>query len=83
MGKEKDVSKKVLMPSTTRRCTDLPTKPHFSPNAPTTLVIGNKATALLSSLVSRMSTNTEIELLDDGSDKHGRPIYLRIFPMMI
>jgi len=35
MGKDKKTGKDILRPSTTRGGTDLPTRPHFSPNATT------------------------------------------------
>jgi hypothetical protein len=45
--------------------------PHFSANTATTPIISKKVGALDSSLLSKMSTNTENELLDDGISKEG------------
>ena len=73
MGKSKDAAKKDIVPSTTRRGTDLPSRPHFSPNAATTPAPKKKTTVLASSPLSRMSTSTEKDLLDDGQDKEGTP----------
>jgi hypothetical protein len=73
MGKDKDAAKKVIVPSTTRRGTNLPSRPHFSPNAATTPVTRKKTTVLPSSPLSRMSTSTEHDLLDVGKDKEGTP----------
>ena len=58
MGKDKDTPKKVLLPSTTRRGTDLPTRPHHSPVAVGTTVPNNSSTIFPSSPLARMSTST-------------------------
>ena len=58
MGKDKDTIKKVLLPSTTRRGTDLLTRSHHSPAAVGTTVPKNSSTILPSSPLARMSTAT-------------------------
>ena len=82
MGKDKEPAKKVTMPSTTRKCTNLPSRPHFSPQAAATPATKKKATILENSPLSMMSTSTERDLLDVGKDKRGRLIYLSLCPMM-
>jgi hypothetical protein len=81
MEKDKDVCKKVMMPSTTRRCMNLSTRPYFSPNTASP-VIRKKVGALASSPLSKKSTNTESELLDDDIAKKGQPNYLKMNSMM-
>ena len=73
MGKDKDFAKKVIVPSTTRKGTDLPSRPHFSPQAATTPAIKKKAIAQTSSPLSRMSTTIENDLLDVDKDEEGTP----------
>ena len=73
IGKDKDASKKVIVPSTTRKGTYLPSRPHFSPNAATTPITRNKTTVLPSSPLSRMSTITKHDLLGVGKYKEGTP----------
>jgi hypothetical protein len=65
MGKSKDIAAKEIMPSTTRRGTDLHSRPNFLP-ANATPTINKKSVALLSSPLSKMSMPTDNELLDDS-----------------
>ena len=74
MGKDKDTPKKVLLPSTTRRGTDLLTRPHHSPAAVGTTVPKNSSTILPSSPLARMSTaTTENAILGESLDNEGPP----------
>jgi hypothetical protein len=73
MGKDRDFSKKVIVPSTTRKGMDLPSRSHFSPDVVATPAIKNKTTTIENSPLSRMSFITEKYLLDDGKDKEGMP----------
>jgi hypothetical protein len=73
MGKDKEPAKKVIVPSTTRRGTNLPSRPHFSPNAATTPASKNKFIAQISSPLSIMSTSNEKDLLDVDKDKECTP----------
>ena len=81
MGKDKDTAKKTIMPSTTRRGTDLPSRPHFSPNASTavTPVIRKNRNVLPNSPLSRMSSCSENELSVDDMDEVGTPVSSRPF----
>ena len=72
MGKEK-ITPKEVRPSTTRRGTDLLSRPNFSPNGVSAVVPKKKGKVLSSSPLSRMSINTENELLDEGIDSEGMP----------
>ena len=76
MGKDKDTAKKTIMPSTTRRGTDLPSRPHFSPNATTAIthVIRKTRNILPNSPLSRMSSGSENELSVDDTDEVGTPV---------
>jgi hypothetical protein len=73
MGKSKEIAKKDIVPSTTRRGTNLPSRPHFSPTAATTPAPKKKTTVLASSPLSIMSTSTENDLVDSEQDKEGTP----------
>ena len=73
MGKNKELAKKVTMPSTTRKGTDLPSIPYLSPQVATTPAIKKKAIAQTSSPLSIMSTTIENDLLDVDKDKEGTP----------
>jgi hypothetical protein len=73
MGKDKEAAKKVIVPSTTRRGTNLPSRPHFSPQAAIAPVTKNKAIVHTSSSLSIMSTSNENDLLYVDKDKEGTP----------
>ena len=74
MGKENNSSKKALLPSTTRRGTDLLTRPHHSPVALGTTVHNNSSTVFPSSPLARMSTaTTENDMLGESLDNEGTP----------
>jgi hypothetical protein len=69
MGKSKNIAAYEIMPSTSRRGTDLPSRPNFSP-ASATLAFKNKFVDLHSSPLSKMSmpTDNDNELLDGSMD---------------
>jgi hypothetical protein len=71
MGKNKEPAKKVIMPSTTRKGTDLPSRPHFSPQAAITPATKKKVIVHTSSPLSIMSTSNERNLLEVDKDKEG------------
>ena len=73
MGKEKNTPKEVR-PSTTRRGTDLPSRPNFSPNATSAIVAKKKGKNIYSSPLSKMSTSTENDLICGSIDKEVTPI---------
>jgi hypothetical protein len=73
MGKNKKPAKKNNRPSTTRKGTDLPSRPHFPPQAATTPTIKKKAIVQTSSPLSVMSATTENYLLYVDKDKEGAP----------
>ena len=73
MGKNKEPAKKDIRPSTTRKGTNLPSRPHFSPDAATTPAIKKKAIIQTSSPLSKMSTTIEKDMLDVDKDKEGTP----------
>lgn len=66
MGHNKEPAKKVIVP--TRRGTNLPSRPHLSPNVDTTPAINKKYIARTSSPLSRMSTTVENYLLEFYKD---------------
>jgi hypothetical protein len=68
MGKEKNTPKEVR-PSTTRRGTDLPSRPNFSPNVASAIIAKKKEKALSSSPLSKMSTSIENNLICGSVDK--------------
>ena len=72
MGKEKNAPKEVR-PSTTRRGTDLPSRPNFSPNVASAIVPKKKGKVLNSSPLSKMSTSTENNLICGSIDKEVTP----------
>jgi hypothetical protein len=72
MGKEQN-SPKEVRPSTTRRGTDLPSRPNFSPNAASAIIAKKKEKALSSSPLSKMSTSIENNLICGSVDKEVTP----------
>jgi hypothetical protein len=72
MGKDKNYANNNIVPSTTRRGTNLPSRPHFSPTSVAS-VTKKKTSILGNSPLSRISTSAEKYLLDDGKDKEGTP----------
>ena len=84
MGKDKDTAKKAIMPSTTRKGTNLPSRPHFSPNAAAatstvTPTVRKSRNILPNSPLSRMSSGTENEPSDDDMVEVGTPVSSRPF----
>ena len=81
MGKDKNTPKKTIMPSNTRRGTDLPSRPHFSPHATTAItpVIWKDKNALPKLPLSQMSFGSENELSGDDTDEVGTPVSSRPF----
>jgi hypothetical protein len=73
MGKDKEPAKKVIMPSTTRKGTNLPSRPHFLPRAATTPATKTKSIVQTSSPLSIMSTSNEKDLFYVDKDKEGAP----------
>ena len=74
MRKDKESAKKALLPSTTRRGTDLITRPHHSPAVVGTTVSKKSSTILPSSPLARMSTaTTENAMLGESMDNEGTP----------
>ena len=72
MGKEKNTPKEVR-PSTTRRGTDLPSRPNFSPNVVSAVAPMKKGKVLNSSPLSKMSTSTENDLIGGSIDNEVTP----------
>ena len=72
MGKEKNTPKEVR-PSTTRRGTDLPSRPNFSPNVASAVAPKKKGKVLSSSPLSKMSTSNENDLLCRSIDREVTP----------
>ena len=72
MGKEKNTPKEVS-PSTTRRGTDLPSRPKFSPNVVSAVAPKKKGKVLNSSPLSKMSTSTENDLIGGSIDNEVTP----------
>jgi hypothetical protein len=66
-------AKKDLRPSTTRKGTDLPSRPHFLPQAAATPATKKQVIVHTSSPLSIMSTSNEKDLLDVDKDKQGAP----------
>jgi hypothetical protein len=74
MGRSKNDARKEVMPSTTRRGADLPTRVNFSPANVTPAVKKKYATLHISPLHKMyMPTDIESELLDDSMDDEGTP----------
>ena len=72
MGKEK-ITPKEVRPSTTRRGTELLSRPNFSPNAVSAVAPKKKGKALSSSPLSKMSTSTENDLICGSVDNEVTP----------
>jgi hypothetical protein len=68
MGKDKNFTEKVVMPSITRGGKDLPSRPNFSPNAASAIFYRKKNATLSGSPLSKMSTNIESNLLGRSRD---------------
>ena len=71
MGKES--TPKEVRPSTTRRGTDLPSRPNFSPNVASAVAPKKRGKVLSSSPLSKMSTSNENDLLCGSIDKEVTP----------
>ena len=70
MGKDPP---KDMRPSTTRRGTDLPSRPNFSPNVTSAIVAKKKGKNISSSPLSKMSTGTENNEICGSIDKEVIP----------
>ena len=82
MGKDKDTPKKTIIPSTTRKGSNLPSRTHFSPEATTSItpVVRKARNILPNSPLLRMSSVSENELLADDTDQVGTPVSSRPLP---
>jgi hypothetical protein len=73
MWKDKNLTEKVVMPSTTRGGKDLPSRPNFSPYAASIVSSKKKNATLSDSPLSGLSAHIESNLARSSRDKEVTP----------